>query len=197
MGRKRRIQEPNLTYHVYSRCAQGLNLMEDKYWKERMMVILDEAREKFHFKLNNFEILHNHFHFLITTLPGGAKISKIMQTVKSRFAREYNKKTGRFGPFWNERYGDTIIQDSENPIESFIRVNWYLAYNAVRAKLTDDPRNYPYGGINYYLDPNYKGPLKVDIHAYFEYLGSVFKERVEVLKEYEIRYRQMLGLPVH
>ncbi|MFC1671227.1 transposase, partial [Spirochaetota bacterium] len=125
MSNKPRVCQPNLTYHVFSRCIDKKNLMKHKQMKDLMISVINMALKKYKFDLSKYIILDNHFHFFIKTVTDGATISIIMQFIKSQYARRYNKIMNRTGPFWNERFGDTIIENSKDPEFLFL---WIILY---------------------------------------------------------------------
>jgi len=129
MGRPIRICLPNLTYHTFSRCIDKANLMKKDKIKDLMIKVVKETQNIFDFELNAFEILDNHFHFIIKTKDKAETISKIMQRIKSVFARRYNKLHNRTGPFWNERFGSKIVEGVRDPAGYFLNLLWYLGYN--------------------------------------------------------------------
>jgi putative transposase len=178
MTRDPRFCMANLTYHTYSRCINNSNMIKDDKTKELMITVIKETQEKYHFELSGFEILDNHFHFLIKTLDGGQTISKIMQRIKSVFARRYNKLHGRTGPFWNERFGSKIIEDAIDATTYLLHLLWYMAYNSFRKNKVNNPRDYKYSSINCYLDENYKSCLTIKLHNSFINLGKTFQERL-------------------
>lgn len=188
MGRPRRNQDHNLTRHIYSRFINGEKLMEDNEYKKLMQQVIDETQEKYKFELISFEILDNHVHFMIKTLEGCEIISKIMQRIKSVFARRLNKSLKRMGPVWNERYKDVIAEFTNEPVKYILNLLWYLAYNSFRKGFCLDPRDYSYGAINHYLHENYQGKLKVSLAKEFLALGRTFAERVKVFLTYEQDY---------
>ena len=176
------------TYHTYSRCIAKENLMKDDKMKELMLTVIKETKEKFRFKLNAFEIPDNHFHFIIQTVNDTHNISKIMQRIKSVFAKRYNKLVGRCGPVWNERFGSKIIEKAKDAAKYMLYLLWYLAYNSYRKNKVNDPREYMYGSINCYLNENHKSRLKITLHDAFLNLGRTFKERLKNFLEYEKYY---------
>jgi len=190
MGRPLRICLPNYTYHVYSRCIEQRNLMINDYWKELLIETVKRSMVKYEFQLIAYQIMDNHFHFIIKTLDDGETISKIMQYIKSRFAIQYNKINNRTGPFWNERFKDKIIERSHNPSLYLCWLLWYLAYNPVHKNKTKNPRKYKYGCINAYLDENYKSQLNITFHEYFLNLGDSFQERYKRFLYYEEIYQK-------
>jgi putative transposase len=190
MPRKLRICIPETTCHATSRCIEKKPLMRTKKMKELMLAVLNRALKKYDFELISYSIMDNHFHFYIRTLKDGETISRIMQFIKSQFARRYNRMMNRTGPFWNERFSDTIIERTENPEQTFWHVFMYIGYNPVRSKYVTDPRKYSYGSFNAYLDETYVPPVPITLHEYFLKLGSTFEERVKKLLEYEELYRK-------
>jgi len=195
MPRSLRICKPNLTYHVYSRCIDKANLMKNNKLKDLLIQVLKETQEKYNFDLNSFEILDNHFHFIITTKIKGENISKIMQRIKSVFAKRYNKLHGRTGPFWNERFGTKIVESVGNAKQQenyLLNLLWYVAHNSYRKGKVNDPRDYEYGSINSYLNKNFKPKLKITLHKVFKNLGENFDERLKSFLEFEKAYKDRL-----
>ncbi len=192
MGRDNRTCLPGLNYHVYSRCINCENLMEGDYYKKLFLLIVKETRDKYGFKLVFYSILDNHFHLIIKTEKDGATISRIMQVIKSRFAREYNRMNLRTGPFWNERFGDKIVEYAKRPGEYMIFLKWYISYNACRKGYVNDPRDYRFCSIRYYIDEKCRDFPDVSYSEYFMMLGNTFLERKRVFVEYEDIYRLFL-----
>jgi len=193
MARKPVDQRENTTYHVWSRCIEWRPMMQNEYFRALFLEVIELTQKKYSFELNQYEILDNHIHMIIRTLPGQATISRIMQYLKSRFAEKYNKITGRIGPFWNERYSYSIVEDTKDPQRYLLWLLWYLAFNSVRKKFTIDPRDYLYGGIKSYLDKDYRPPVKLTVHKYFLELGASFKDCIQAFLEYESAYRKRLS----
>jgi len=160
--------------------------------KDILLKAVARCQKKYNFDLNGFAILGSHFHLIVKTLKDEANISRIMQYIKARYAEEYNKMTGRTGPFWNERFKDQIIEHADDPEYYFNYLKWYLGYNPVRAGYVNDPRKYKFSSINAYLDENYEPKVKITLHEYFLKLGKTFQERVEKFLEYEEMYRKRI-----
>lgn len=194
--KKKRQREclPNHTYHTYSRCIEKQDMMKANFLKEMLIKVMDLALEKYKFKLIWYTILDNHFHFIIKTIDNGATISRIMQYIKARFAQDYNRLMDRSGPFWNERFGDSIIEHAENPEEYLKRLLCYLGFNPVRKKMVNSPGQYKYCSYKAYMDENYISPLKITIHEFFLKLGDTFEERVKKFMIYEEAYRKRLSI---
>ncbi len=192
MPRKLRICLPDTTNHAISRCIEKKPLMRPSKIKDLMHDVLNQALEKYDFELISYSIMDNHFHFNIKTLKNGETISRIMQFIKSQFARRYNRMMDRTGPFWNERFSNLIIERTEYPVQTFWNVFLYVGYNPVRSKYVNDPRKYPYGSFRAYVEEEYVPPVPITLSEYFNKLGGTFGERVKKLLEYEELYRKRI-----
>ena len=148
MPRPTRFREPGYTYHVYSRCIETKDLMRSNFFKDKFMSVLNRTMERYTFKLIAYEILDNHFHFIIQTVKNGEDISRIMQYIKARFAEAYNREMKRTGPFWNERFKCKVVEKSKDPRKYLFQLLWYMGYNPVKKKKVKDPRESRYGSIN-------------------------------------------------
>lgn len=161
--------------------------------KELMLNVLRMALERYSFELIGYSIMDNHFNFYIRTLNGGESISRIMQFVKSQFARRYNRMMNRTGPFWNERFSDLITELAKDPRRTFFDTIMKICINPVLSLKNTNPREYPYSSYRCYVDPHYTPPVKITLHHFFMILGDTFDERAGRLNEYERSYRLRLS----
>ncbi|MBN2158318.1 MAG: transposase [Spirochaetes bacterium] len=192
MSRKLRICLPNITYHITSRCIEKRPLMKTKKMKELMLEVLTLSEKKYTYQLNGYTLMDDHFHFYIKTIQDQENISRIMQFIKSQYARRYNRIMNRTGPFWNERFNDSITEKAKNPRDAFLNNILYIGYNPVPNHQAQDPRDYVYSSFRCYVDEDYKSPVKIILHDYFLNLGTTFKERANKLIEYEDLYRKRI-----
>lgn len=180
MSNKQRICQPEITYHVVSRCVQGKDLMDSDYWKEQLEIIVNKAMEKYNFQCNHVAILDNHFHFMIYTTREGGNISRIMQYVKSRFAMLYNRINKRIGPFWNERFTDKIVEFQEDPLRYLLWLICYIGLNPVKKGLCSEPGHYRFGGLGLYTGEKPETKIKLTRSKWFtssmvEYLKTLLR----------------------
>ena len=183
-----------VTYHCFSRC-QGLNqLLMDRFAKKCFIEAVKMCQEKYKFELNAAEIVREHFHLVIRTIEDAETISSIMQYIKARTAEKYNRATGRIGPFWNERFGCTIIEESEDPEQYLFNLLWYIGFNPVKKGESRDPRENYIGFIRCYLKEGFEAAIKITIHHYFYRLGNSFSECVMRFLVYEDAYRKRMAL---
>jgi REP element-mobilizing transposase RayT len=169
-------------------------MLEEEYFKACFVEILRRAKEKYRFKLIAYCIMDNHIHLVIGTVEGGVPISRIVQYIKARFAELYNKVTGRTGPFWNERYKDSIVEFTKDGFHYLLWLLWYLAYNPVRKNLCSDPTKYHYSSIKAYLQEDADVGVSIDYHDYFLELGKTFAQRVQKFMRYDEIYRKRYSI---
>jgi hypothetical protein len=66
-----------------------------------------------------------------------------MQDLKQRFSRWYNKRNGRKGYLWSDRFKSLVLQMERSVLGCMI----YVDLNSVRAGITKRPESYRWSGI--------------------------------------------------
>lgn len=91
------------------------------------------------FRLNDFVIMPDHVHLLIT-VDEGMTIEKAMQLIKGRFSRRFSHELGHKGEVWQRGFSEVqVIGD-----ESMRKHREYIAANPVKANLVRDGESYPF-----------------------------------------------------
>ena len=70
-------------------------------------------------------------------------LSQYMKELKQWISRDYNKKVGRKGTLWEERFWSCLLEDSA---ETLTAVAAYIDRNAVRAGIVERPEDYRWCG---------------------------------------------------
>lgn len=70
------------------------------------------------------------------------KLSEFAKMLKQRVSLSYNRRHGRKGTLWEERYRSVLLGEGR----SLVAVAAYIDLNAVRAGLVSDPKDYRYCG---------------------------------------------------
>ncbi len=70
-------------------------------------------------------------------------VSEFMKTLKQRFTQWFNRKNGRKGTLWEERFKSLLVEGRGNAVRA---VAAYIDLNAVRAGVVADPKDYRYCG---------------------------------------------------
>ena len=142
--RKKREFIDGAAYHVTSRTNDKQKIFEDHLGKKTMMLVLQNAKEKFSLKLANFCIMPTHIHLLI--IPGkGVTLPRIMQWIKSHSARRWNRMHGSTDHLWGERYFARVITN----LWEYCQVMEYIYQNPVKAGLAEDVGEWEASGAYY------------------------------------------------
>ena len=143
MRRKRAITE-NAFYHVTSRTNDKIRVFENKLGRKIMLMVLLDAKAKFHFRLANFCVMPTHIHLLIE--PGeGTNLSMIMQWIKTKSAKWWNNVHGSTDHVWGNRFFSRAIRD---PLEFEFVMN-YIDQNPVVVGLSNTPEEWKASGAFY------------------------------------------------
>jgi putative transposase len=87
-------------------------------------------------------------------------LSEFMRMFKQSFVRYYNKKHGRKGYFWGDRYKSLIVQEGE----TLVNLLAYIDLNPVRAGIVDKPENDRWSGLGYLVQTgNRHGLMDLDL----------------------------------
>jgi putative transposase len=80
--------------------------------RTRWVALLFEAKKRHRLSVLNFIVTSNHIHLVVSDNGGGETIPRAMQFIAGRTAQDYNRRKGRKGAFWEDRYHATAIKDS-------------------------------------------------------------------------------------
>jgi putative transposase len=127
---KKRVFVDGAAYLVTSKTDHEAPVFATEISRRIMLPILQEAKEKFGFRLLNFCIMPAHIDLLI--VPGdGGNLSQIMRWIKTKSSRRWNFVHGSTGHLWGERFFARAIKDSDD----FDTVMTYIDRNPVEAGL--------------------------------------------------------------
>lgn len=148
--RKRRILKENAMYHVGARINNKEMLLKSNELKALFLAVVKRAKKKYIFQLTNFVVMENHIHMIIK--PGkNQNLSRIMQWVLSVFAVICNKKLGRSGHLWGERFFSKIISS----LQEYIKISDYIDNNPVKAGLASGEKVWKFSGKYHRLVKKY------------------------------------------
>jgi REP element-mobilizing transposase RayT len=142
---RHRQLKPYATYHITDKINRDEIIFNDTF-ADLYLKIIERCKKKYSFRIQNFNIMGNHVHYMIT--PGkDSPLPKIMQWIKSVFAKAYNKLTGQSGHVWKERYYSVIIET----VQQFIATFEYIVKNPLKANLVQYARDFRHSGLYHYL----------------------------------------------
>lgn len=70
-------------------------------------------------------------------------LSTFVKEVKERYSRWFNKRRGRKGTLWMDRYKSVMVEGKGDPLHTMAA---YIDLNPVRAGLVEDPKDYRWSG---------------------------------------------------
>jgi len=83
-------------------------------------------------------VMPDHAHLLLQL--GNRPLHKVMNQLKSRSARQLNRKIGRSGRFWHHGFHDHALRKEENVVS----IARYIVANPIRAGLVKRCGDYPF-----------------------------------------------------
>jgi len=135
--RKKREFTTGAFYHVTSRTNDKTRVFENNLGRKIMLITLQDAKDKFKFRLTNFCIMPTHFHLLIKPI-NNTRLNIIIQWIKTISAKRWNFIHGSTDHLWGERYFSRAIKDSEE----YGAIMNYIDQNPVVAGLAASPEEW-------------------------------------------------------
>ncbi|MBW2367920.1 MAG: transposase [Deltaproteobacteria bacterium] len=132
MPRSSRIDAPGALHHIIARGIGQRKIFDDdtdrEVFLERLSIILKETDTS----CFAWALMPNHFHLLLRT--GRVSISTVMRRLLTGYAMSYNRRHGRSGHLFQNRYKSILCQ--EEPY--FLELVRYIHLNPLRAKLVSN-----------------------------------------------------------
>ena len=170
MGTRNHPIQGNQPYFVTANTASRRPVFADDHAARLFLAELGRLRRGLGFALLGYVVMPDHIHLVVAPGPI-ANLSRIMQSVKGRFAREWNHRRGKSGSIWQQRYYESAVR-SEQQLVQWLK---YIDDNPVHAGLTHSPQEYPYCSAG--------GWMATDLEAY---LGGSWSGRAEAQPSEEI-----------
>ena len=118
------------------------------YLKEPRLAAIVQDALLFHdgtkYRLAAWTVMPNHVHLLCTPCAGHS-LAEIMHSLKSYTSNEANKVLSRKGRFWQKEYFDRYIRN----VRHYSKVLAYIENNPVKARLCEEPGDWPFGSVGY------------------------------------------------
>lgn len=137
--RQLRQLQAGACYHVTARANRKEYLLRSPLARDLFVETLVRCRAKYLFNLDNFVLMENHVHLLITpSRPEDLPI--IMKWLLGVYTMRYNKCFKTWGRVWGSRYYSRPIRH----LEDYIVTSSYIDNNPVKAVLTGWARDWPW-----------------------------------------------------
>ncbi|NKB33809.1 MAG: transposase [Pseudomonadales bacterium] len=132
MPRRGRLHIPGGCYHVIGRGLERRYIFEAVEDKENFLARFGSLVSRSHVQCLAWALMSNHYHFLIQV--GHKPLSKLMASLLGGYAGYYNRKYGRSGYVFQNRY-QSILCDADVYLQELVR---YIHLNPVKASLVED-----------------------------------------------------------
>lgn len=146
MPRLPRQKSPDSIYHVMCRSISEVDLFKEDKDKEYYLSLLKGYQEVFAFKVYAYCLMDNHCHFIIDV--NGADISRILHGLNHRYALHFNKKYGRHGHLFQDRFKSIIVDNDQY----LITLSGYIHANPLSIEeYSGSVEEYKYSSLGIYL----------------------------------------------
>jgi putative transposase len=164
-------------WHITQRCHQRQFLLKFQADRRRWLYWLYQARRRYGLSVLNYIVTSNHVHLLVHD-HGNNAIPEAMQLVSGRTAQEFNKRHGRTGSFWEDRYHATAVQTDRH----LARCMAYIDLNMVRAGEVSHPEEWSCSGYHEAKHPRRRGG-RIDMGSMCRLLNFETPEQLLVARE--------------
>ncbi|WP_163193695.1 transposase [Clostridium thermarum] len=146
MPRTARKKFPGAILHVMVRSISEVSLFRDNRDREKYLALIKKYKDLYMFNVYGYCLMTTHAHMIIDCC--GSDISKIMKSINQSYVQYYNKRYGRHGHLFQDRFKSKIV-DNDNYL---IALSAYIHNNPKDIKLyKNDVSKYPYSSLAIYL----------------------------------------------
>ena len=145
MARRPRVEYPGALYHVITRGNQRQKIFYDDGDRAKYLEILSRLKHTYSFRIHAYVLMLNHVHLLLET--GAVALSRVMQRLSSGYTQYFNRRHRLAGHLFQGRY-KAILCDKDSYL---LELSRYLHLNPVRAKVVNDPAEYPWSSYGGYV----------------------------------------------
>lgn len=178
MPRAARIAPKEYLYHILTRGNNRQDVFKDEKDYEKYLEILKKYKDKYKFKLYHYVFMTNHIHLVVEPKEEGGNLAEIMKGINLSYAQYYKRKYKHTGHFWQDRYKSIIISKDNY----LLACGSYIELNPIRAKIAEDPKDYPWSSYNTYAFG--KKDHLIDEHPIYNELSKDATERKKKYREF-------------
>jgi REP element-mobilizing transposase RayT len=145
MSRTARRKSESGIYHVVLRGINRQTIFADDEDHEKFIQILSECKKISGYSLYGYCLMGNHVHLLIKEET--EDLGKIMKRIGVRYVYWFNRKYGRSGHLFQDRFKSEPVDDDGY----FMTVLRYIHQNPLKSGLTKSLEGYQWSSYNEYL----------------------------------------------
>jgi putative transposase len=183
MPRRPRILVDAGYYHVFTRGNDRKKIFHNKQDYKFFFKIISKYLNKFQINILNYCLMPNHIHFLIQAQKA-RELPKFMQAILQVYAGYFREKYNSVGFTFQNRYKSKFI-DKESYLLECAR---YIERNPIRDKVVNDPLNYPWSSLSFYVGGKDTGIITT-INPLYLSLAETEPKRQQIYKDYILQER--------
>jgi REP element-mobilizing transposase RayT len=170
MSRKPRIHNEGAYYHVMLRGNARQDVFFDDDDRYRLFLFIQEGIERFGYRVHCYCLMTNHIHLVIQVAE--TPLSRVMQSLCSRYTRWVNWRHNRIGHLFHGRY-KAIMIDADSYLTQLVG---YIHLNPVRARMVGKVEDYEWSSHRSYIG-DYHIPWLTIETVLTQFSGTLTKAR--------------------
>ncbi len=137
----------NGTYFITASTFEKKCILQSERMAGLLINVLSHYQQQGKYHLDEFVVMPNHFHVLITPAYP-ITIEKAIQFIKGGFSCRVKKEFGFAGEIWQTSFYDRRVRDAGE----YVRFRHYIHMNPVRRGLVPQPEEFPYSSAKMKFD---------------------------------------------
>ena len=142
--RKSRQPSKSGIYHILLRGINKQTIFEDEEDREKFLWYLAYYKEISQYSIYGYCLMHNHIHLLLQ--ESQEPIAQIMKRIGVSYVSWYNRKYGRYGHLFQDRFKSEAVETDEY----FLTVLRYIHQNPLKAG-EGQVETYPWSSYRQYV----------------------------------------------
>lgn len=178
MPRKHRIHYTHAFYHIMLRGNNRQNIFHEDSDYRNFLDYLQNVTEIYNSFIHLYCLMTNHIHLVIevTDIP----ISKVMQSISTKYAKQHNKRYKKIGHVFQGRFKSKLIYDDQYLLE----LCYYIHMNPVKAGICQAPNDYEWSSHHAYSNHHNRRFITINrLSGLFADFGTTYQLFMEHYKK--------------
>ena len=138
MAKLLRSSLPDGFFHLVSRAVFGARLYLDDSDRRSFVDLFERSRKSYRWECHAYCLMSTHYHLVLETRR--RDLSAGIQYLNGRHAQRFNRRHGRYGALFAERFTARVIESEEYLYDACS----YVLLNPVKAGLCDRNDEWPW-----------------------------------------------------
>jgi putative transposase len=169
--RNARLKTEDSIFHIMCKSISEVDLFKDNYDKEMYLRFVKKYKALHNFKVYGYCLMDNHSHLMIDA--NGADISKIMHGINFSYAMYFNRKYGREGHLFKDKFKSKIVKN-----DKYLKaLSLYMHNNPTSiGEYKNSPEKYAFSSLGIFLGKRSDSFKLVDYGFIMEFFGDNLKK---------------------